>query len=107
MRIISLLVGLTLLAAPMAALADQDSALAAVRSQPGVLDAQLDERGNLWVVVKNERIAWDQYAVGMCALVRPHQARVFSAKIIDVTSVGRGKKSSEWKQLAQANCSRL
>jgi len=107
MRVTSLLAGLILLASSAMALADQDSALAAVRSQPGVLDAQIDDRGSLWVVVKNARIAWDQYAVGMCALVRPHQARVFSAKIIDVTSVGRGKKSSEWKQLAQADCSRL
>jgi hypothetical protein len=107
MRIRSLLAAIMMLCAPLAAMADQDSALAAVRSQPGVLDAQLDDRGNLWVVVKNDKIAWDQYAVFMCTVVRPHQARVFSARIIDVTSVGRGKKSSEWKQLAQANCSRL
>jgi hypothetical protein len=107
MRIKTLFAAFVLLAAPMTALADQDSALAAVRAQPGVLDAQLDDRGSLWVVVKNDKIAWEQYAVFMCTVVRPHQARVFSARIIDVTSVGRGKKSSEWKQLAQANCSLL
>ena len=104
MRFRSLVAGLALLALPVSAWADAASALAAVRAKPGVLDASIDDRGSLWVVVKNGAIAWDQYATFMCDVVRPHQARVFVTRIVDVTSVGRGKKSSEWKQLAQANC---
>ncbi|MDO8608603.1 MAG: hypothetical protein Q7R40_18885 [Phaeospirillum sp.] len=105
MRLKSLFVALALMAVPTIALADQDSALAAVRSSPGVLDAKIDDRGNLWVmVIKNVKVAWDQYAIQMCTVVRPHQARVFIARIVDVTTVGGGKKPSEWKQLASASC---
>ncbi|RAU21459.1 hypothetical protein CU669_13620 [Paramagnetospirillum kuznetsovii] len=106
MRLRSFVAALILLATPSLALADQDSALAAARSRPGVLDASIDDRGNLWVVVKNANISWDQFANYMCDVVRPHKARVFIAHIVDVTSVGRGKKSSEWKQLAAASCAR-
>ncbi|MBI3446840.1 MAG: hypothetical protein HY055_16110 [Magnetospirillum sp.] len=96
---------LCLMLAVMPVQADSVSAIAAVRAQPKVLDAQIDDRGNLFVVVKNENIAWDQYAAYMCALVRPHQARVFVTNIIDMTSVGRGAKPAEWKRLAQLKCS--
>ncbi|OAN54046.1 hypothetical protein A6A04_12430 [Paramagnetospirillum marisnigri] len=105
MRYATLLAGLALalvLAAP--ARADQATAMADIRSRPGVLDASIDDKGNLWVVVKNANISWPQYAAFMCDVVRPHKARVFISRIVDVTSVGRGKKSSEWKQLAQAAC---
>ena len=105
MRVKALIAALVLLALPGLALADQDSALAAVRSNKGVLDAKIDDRGNLWVmVIKNNQIAWDQYAAYLCAVVRPHQARVFITHIVDVTTVGGGKKQSEWKQLAAASC---
>jgi hypothetical protein len=88
--------------------ADQATALASVRAQPKVLDASIDERGNLYVVVKNEAaISWEQYGAAMCRLVRPHQARVFQAHVIDMTSVGKGAKPAQWKRLAQVNCSAL
>jgi hypothetical protein len=95
----------SLAAAP--AHADRETALAAIRATPRVLDAQIDDRGNLWAIVKNDQVSWTQFATVLCVVVRPHQARVFSARVVDVTSVGRGRKSSEWKVLAQANCGAL
>ncbi|SEH48704.1 hypothetical protein [Magnetospirillum fulvum] len=95
----------SLTAAP--AHADRETALAAIRATPRVLDAQIDDRGNLWAIVKNDQVSWTQFATVLCVVVRPHQARVFSARVVDVTSVGRGRKSSEWKVLAQANCGAL
>ena len=103
MRLLFLM--LCLMLAVLPARADQASAIAAVRAQPKVLDTQIDTRGNLFVVVKNENISWDQYAAYMCVLVRPHQALVFVVQIIDMTSVGRGAKPAEWKRLAQVKCS--
>ncbi len=100
-----ILAALVLLLASTGAQADQASALAMVRSQPKVLDASIDDRGNLYVVVKNENaVAWEQYAAAMCRLVRPHQARVFQSHVIDMTSVGKGAKPAQWKRLAQVNC---
>ncbi len=105
MRLKALAAAFALMALPAVALADQDSALAAVRANKGVLDAKIDDRGNLWVmVIKNNAIAWDQYAGYLCAVVRPHQARIFVAHVVDVTTVGGGKKQSDWKQLAAVKC---
>ncbi|CAA7627897.1 conserved exported hypothetical protein [Candidatus Terasakiella magnetica] len=99
---------LLLIGLPAPASADQITALDAVKSQQGVTDAQIDGGGTLWVMVKpNPKVAWDQYAAYMCGVVRRHQARVFVTRIVDMTSTGRGKKSSEWKVLAQMNCGRL
>jgi hypothetical protein len=87
------------------ALADRDSAIADVRARTGALDVSIDDRGNLWVVVKPiPNIAWDQYAATVCQVVTPHKARVFVANMVDVTSVGRGRKSNEWKVLGRASC---
>ena len=98
---------LVLLSLPGQAVADQDSALAAVRSNKGVVDAKIDDRGNLFImVIKNDKIAWDQYAAYMCLVVRPHQARIFISRVIDVTTVGGGKKQSEWKTLAAVSCAK-
>jgi len=107
MRLRLLLAIFLLALTPLAARADVASAVAAVRAKPGVLDALIDDRGNLWVVVKNDKINWDQYGIFMCQVVRPHQARVFMAHIVDVTSVGRGTKPQQWKNLSQVNCSLL
>lgn len=105
MRLAPLLLGLLAVAAAGPAWADQLTALAAVRAQPKVLDASIDDRGNLYVVVKPEAsISWEQYGAAMCRLVRPHQARVFQAHVIDLTSVGKGAKPAQWKRLAQINC---
>jgi hypothetical protein len=106
MRLI--LAALCLLLAFGPAQADQVTALASVRAQPKVLDASIDDRGNLYVVVKNETaIAWEAYAASLCRLVRPHQARVFQTHVIDMTSVGKGAKPAQWKRLAQVNCSAI
>lgn len=87
------------------ALADQSSAVAAVRAQPKALDASIDDKGNLYVVVKDEKaVSWPHYAAIMCQIVRPHQARVFSAHVVDLTSVGRGTKPAQWKKLASVSC---
>ena len=103
--VLAVLAGLAVMAPPTIARADQDSALAAVRGTKGVLDARIDARGNLWVMVlKNTSVAWDQYARYMCTLVRPHDALVFVTHVVDVTTVGRGKKPSEWTQLATVKC---
>jgi len=106
MRLVFAVVCLIVLAVPPA-YADRDTALAAVRANSRVLDAQIDDRGTLWAMVKNDQISWDQFAALLCVVVRPHQARVFSARVIDVTSIGRGRKSAEWTVLAQANCGAL
>lgn len=106
MRLVFAVACLIVLAVPSAH-ADRDTALAAVRATPRVLDAQIDDRGNLWAMVKNDQVSWNQYAALLCVVVRPHQARVFTARVVDVTSVGRGRKSSEWTVLAQADCSAL
>ena len=95
---------LAALLAPTPARADRDSALAAVRAQSLVLDTRLDDRGTLWAMVKPERLAWDQFAVFLCKQVVPHQARIFTVKVVDVTSTGRGRKPEEWTVLAQARC---
>jgi hypothetical protein len=102
------LAAMVLLLASTGAQADQASALAIVRSQPKVLDTSIDDRGNLYVVVKNENaVSWEQYAAAMCRLVRPHQARVFQSHVIDMTSVGKGAKPPQWKRLAQVNCAAI
>lgn len=96
---------LLLLATATPARADQASALAAVRSQPRVLDATIDNRGNLYVVVKNDNaVNWTQYAALLCQLVRPHQAMVFQTHVVDLLSVGKGAKPNEWKALGTVNC---
>lgn len=106
MRLFLAVLSLLLLTAPDVR-ADQATAIAAVRAQPKVLDASIDDRGNLYVVVKNETLSWEQYGAAMCRLVRPHQARVFQAHVIDMTSVGKGAKPAQWKRLAQVNCSAI
>ncbi len=100
-----------ILAAALAALwnpaqADQASALDAARMQPRVIDAKLDNQANLYVMVKPDKIAWNQFAAGMCGVVKPHQARIFRVRIIDVTQVANGKPPGSWTRLAEADCAR-
>lgn len=104
MRLVLAALAVLLAAGP--ALADQASAVAAVRSQPKALDASIDDKGNLYIVVKDEKaVSWPHYATIMCQIVRPHQARVFNAHVVDLTSVGRGTKPVQWKKLASVACS--
>jgi hypothetical protein len=103
MRLAALCLGLAL-SIPAAAWADQASAIAAVRAQPRVIDATIDNGGNMYVSVKAEKLPWDQYAVQLCNLVRPHQARIFVIRIVDLTTVTAGKRPGDWKVFAQATC---
>ncbi|MCR6632356.1 MAG: hypothetical protein NVV74_21195 [Magnetospirillum sp.] len=88
------------------ALADQSSAIQAVKGQPKVLDAQVDNSGNMYVFVKPEKIAWGQYAAGLCGVVKPHQGRIFRMRIIAVTQANYSKPPASWDRLAEADCSR-
>jgi hypothetical protein len=104
MRILPALLGLLVLLAPAGARADRDSALAALRQQSLILESRIDDRGVLWAIVKPDKLAWDQFATFLCQQMAPHQARIFTVRVVDVTSIGRGRKQTEWKILAQAQC---
>lgn len=93
----------TLAAAP--AYADQASALAAVKAQPRTVDAQVDTSGNMYVLVKPEKLAWPQYAAALCSLVKPHQARIFRIRIVELTQANYSKPPASWSRLAEGDCS--
>ncbi|MBC7952591.1 MAG: hypothetical protein H7Z12_12335 [Rhodospirillaceae bacterium] len=96
---------LVLLAAAPAQ-ADQATALQDVKSQPRVLDAKMDNSGNMYVVVKPEKAPWNMLAAGLCGVVKPHQGRIFRIRVIDVTQVNNGKPPATWTRLAEADCGR-
>lgn len=103
------LAALLAIAAPAlapSAKADEASAIRAARSQPGVLDAMMDTGGNLFVVVKPQKAAWDAYARHLCEVVTGHQARIFKVRVLDMTSVGGGKPQAAWVTLGEARCLR-
>ena len=94
---------LLLLSSPVAA--DPLSAMEAVRNIPGVLNAQEDAGGNLWVMVQNNpKTNWNDVAGVLCKVVRPHQARIFLVKMVDVATVVPKSKPKEWGLLGGANC---
>lgn len=86
--------------------ADQASALATVKMQPKAVDAQVDTSGNMYVLVKPEKIQWGQYAAAMCSVVKPHQARIFRVRVVEVTKAAPGKPQGSWERLAEADCGR-
>lgn len=86
--------------------ADQASALAAVKVQPKAVDAMVDNSGNMYVLVKPEKIQWGQYAAAMCSVVKPHQARIFRMRIVELTKAASGKPPGTWDRLAEADCGR-
>lgn len=106
MRRLSLAILLPVLLAAAPVQADQVSALQTVKAQPRVVDAELDTSGNMYVLVKPEKIAWNQYAAAMCSLVKPHQARIFRMRIVEITQATRGKPPASWSRLAEADCGR-
>ncbi|MGE5548059.1 MAG: hypothetical protein ACM33T_14230 [Solirubrobacterales bacterium] len=108
MRSIVLAALAVLAAAPAVApaLADEVSAVQAVRKQSRVVDTMLDNGGNLYVAVKPTAGAWDQFGAYLCNVVRPHHARIFRIRVIDLTSMGAGKPPAAWRKLAEANCGR-
>lgn len=86
--------------------ADQASALQSVRSQPRVVDAQMDNAGNMYVLVKPEKIQWTMFAGAVCSLVKPHQGRIFRVRVIELTQANYSKPQATWPRLAEADCSR-
>jgi hypothetical protein len=87
------------------ALADSMSAVGAVRTLPGVLNAVDDGRGNLWVAVQNRAGAqWNAYATEMCKVIRPYRARLFLVKVVDFTTIRPKSKPKDWLLLGGANC---
>lgn len=87
------------------AFADQASALQAVKAQPRVVDAEVDTTGNMYVLVKNEAISWNQFAGAVCSLVRPHQGRIFRVRVVELTQAVRGKPPGSWTRMGEASCS--
>jgi len=103
MRWAGLAIALALPAAP--AWADQQSAIAAVRQNPNVVDAIPDNAGNLWVTVgADPKIDWNRFAMLTCTAVQPHHARVFLVKVVDAASVRLSKTPQKWRLLGGANC---
>lgn len=85
--------------------ADQASAVKAVKAQPKAVDARADKSGNLYVLVKPESIQWSKYAQAMCSVVKPHQARIFRVRVVDVTKANYGKPEASWDRIGEAACS--
>jgi len=84
--------------------ADINSAVKAVDALPGVLGANPDNAGNLWVMVApNPGVQWSQYAAQVCLVVLPHHARIFLVKVIDAGSV-HSKAPKDWRMLGAASC---
>lgn len=89
------------------AVADQETALAAVRSHSRVIDAKIDSGGNLYATVKADaKVPWDQFAAFLCERVKPHQARVFKVRVIEVTKANFAQAPGNWPRLAEAACGR-
>lgn len=92
------------LCASVPARADQASALQSVRSQPRVIDAQMDTSGNMYVFVKPEKLQWKAFAGAVCSLVKPHQGRIFRVRVIEITQANHSKPPASWPRLAEADC---
>lgn len=101
---LSALAALLLVAAVVPARADQASAIAAVRQVYRVVDAKADTGGNLYVLVKEENLDWGRYAAALCKLVKPHQARIFRVRMIELTKANNTKPPASWPRLGEAAC---
>lgn len=86
--------------------ADQATAIQAVKGQPRVIDAQVDNSGNMYVLVKPEKAPWSQYANALCSVVKPHQGRIFRVRVIELTQANYSKPPASWQRLAEADCGR-
>lgn len=86
--------------------ADQATALQAVKAQPRVIDALVDNSGNMYVFVKPEKLPWNLFASSLCSVVRPHQGRIFRMRVIEVTQANYSKPPGSWQRLAEADCGR-
>lgn len=88
------------------ALADQATAVQDVKGQPHAVDAQVDTSGNMYVLVKPGSVNWSVYAAALCQVVKPHQARIFRIRIIELTKAINTKPPATWARLAEGDCSR-
>lgn len=88
------------------AYADQATAIQAVKAQPRVIDAQVDNSGNMYVLVRPEKVSWGQYANALCNVVKPHQGRIFRMRVIELTQANYSKPPASWQRLAEADCGR-
>lgn len=98
------LVVLAAMLASTPAYADQASAVQAVKRQPKAIDAQVDNSGNMYVLVKAQNIEWSQYAGAMCSVVKPHRARIFHVRVIELTQANYSKPPTAWPRLGEAAC---
>lgn len=89
----------------MPAHADLDSALTSVKAQARVVDAQADKSGNMYVLVKPEKLNWNLFAGAVCSLIRPHKARIFRVRVIEITQANNSKPPATWSRLGEAACS--
>lgn len=105
MRALSLFAIIGMFAASTPALADQASAVQAVRKQAHVIEAQMDASGNLYAVVKADaKVPWDQFAGYLCKVAKPHQGRVFKVRVVDVTKANFSQAPGNWPRLGEAAC---
>lgn len=104
-RFVLAILALGLLVHGTPAAADQESAVKAVRGHPRVIDAQADNSGNLYAFVKADtKVPWDQFAAYLCQAVKPHQARIFKIRVVDVTKASFSQQPNAWPRLAEAAC---
>jgi hypothetical protein len=102
---VRIILSLILLLISIPAFADPQSAVQAVRSIPGVDNAFEDTGGNLFVLVRqNPSAQWNNVAVEICKIVRPHQARIFLVKMVDEATVAPKSKPKDWGLLGAASC---
>lgn len=98
---------LALLVTATPALADQATAVQAVRGNPRVIDAQMDTTGNLYAFVKADaKVSWGQFGSYLCNVVRPHQGRIFKVRIVDVTKANFSQPPGNWQRLGEASCAK-
>lgn len=101
------LIAAMMLLAATPALADQASALAAVRDTPRVIDARVDGSGTLYAFVKADaKVPWPQFADYLCKVVVPHQGRIFKVRVVDVTAANYSQPPANWPKLGEATCGR-
>ncbi|CAA7613541.1 hypothetical protein [Magnetospirillum sp. UT-4] len=94
-----------LLAAP--AYADRATALKALKGTPPVVDATVDNSGNLYALVKGDsKIPWNVVAANICRFVAPHQGRIFKVRVVDLTHALPAKPPAAWTRLGEADCGR-
>lgn len=105
MRALSLFATIGLFASIASALADQASAVQAVRNHAHVIEARMDATGNLYALVKPDaKVPWEQFASYLCKVAKPHRGRVFKVRVVDVTKANFSQAPGNWPRLGEAAC---